>query len=136
MAQNPLTQFITDRFIAPAVQAHLPAVQKDTSAFAVGVNPQPNLSLRDTLGQAPDTDYDLLYAIYQDHQEREAFSLEVLFLGMQRASENKCQGQAGSEDGVVPWVTLVSWGAIVGGCESSGIRHGVGEEMLACPLLP
>src|SRR4051794_35358109 len=64
---NPLTQFISERFITPAVQAQLPTVAKDTQAFAVGVIPQPNLSLRDTLGQYPDANYDLLYAIYQAH---------------------------------------------------------------------
>jgi len=66
---NPFSQFITSRFIDPAVERRLAAagVQKDTQAFAVGVLQQPILPLRDTLGQYPDADYDLLYAIYQKH---------------------------------------------------------------------
>jgi hypothetical protein len=59
---NFLSNLINDRFITPAVQ-------KDTSAFAVGVIPQPNVTLRDTLGQYPDSNYDLLYAIYQAHAD-------------------------------------------------------------------
>jgi len=66
---NPISQFITSRFIDPAVERRLASagVQKDTTAFAVGVLQQPILPLRDTLGQYPDADYDLLYAIYQKH---------------------------------------------------------------------
>src|SRR3954447_11386075 len=67
---NLITQYFTDKFIAPAVEQRLAAsVTKDTSAFAVGVLPQPSISLRDTLGQYPDSDYDLLYAIYQAHAD-------------------------------------------------------------------
>jgi hypothetical protein len=69
MDQNPISRFLTDRFIPPAVQAQLPAVERATDAFAVGVAPQLSVSLRDTLGQAPDTDYDLLYRIYQAHTD-------------------------------------------------------------------
>src|SRR4051812_17575793 len=64
---NPFSNFLINRFLTPAVQAQLPAVQKDTQAFAGGVLPQPSISLRDSLGQFPDADYDLLYAIYQAH---------------------------------------------------------------------
>ncbi len=66
---NPFTQFINSRFIDPAVERRLASagVQKDTTAFAVGVLQQPILPLRDTLGQYPDADYDLLYNIYQKH---------------------------------------------------------------------
>jgi len=69
MASNPFTNFINSRFIDPAVERRLASagVQKDTTAFAVGVLQQPILPLRDTLGQYPDADYDLLYAIYQKH---------------------------------------------------------------------
>ena len=41
MAENPITQFIQDRFITPAVKARLPEVQKDTTSSAMGVIPQP-----------------------------------------------------------------------------------------------
>ena len=37
MASNPISRFITDRFITPAIEAQNPTVAKDTSAFAVGV---------------------------------------------------------------------------------------------------
>src|SRR4051794_8554017 len=66
---NFLSQFIQDRLITPAIQAQSAAVTKDTSAFAVGVQPQASISLRDSLGQYPDADYDLLYAIYQAHAD-------------------------------------------------------------------
>ncbi len=68
---NPFTQFINTRFIDPAVERRMASagVQKDTQAFAVGVLQQPILPLRDTLGQYPDADYDLLYAIYQKHAD-------------------------------------------------------------------
>src|SRR4051794_34538183 len=71
MASNPLTNFINTRLIDPAIARRLAdsTVTKDTSAFAVGVMPQPTLSLKDTLGQYPDADYDLLYAIYQVHAD-------------------------------------------------------------------
>jgi len=59
---NSLSQFIASRLIDPAVERRLAStVQKNTQAFAVGVLPQPNLTLRETLGQYPDADYDLLY---------------------------------------------------------------------------
>ncbi len=66
---NPFTDFITSRFIDPAVERRLASepVEKNTQAFAVGVLQQPILPLRDTLGQYPDADYDLLYNIYQKH---------------------------------------------------------------------
>ncbi len=66
---NPFTNFITSRFIDPAVERRLASepVEKNTKAFAVGVLQQPILPLRDTLGQYPDADYDLLYNIYQKH---------------------------------------------------------------------
>ena len=66
---HPIAHFVYDRVIAPVEAERAPDVTKDTSAFAVGVLPQPNLSLRDTLGQWPDADYDLLYAIYQAHAD-------------------------------------------------------------------
>jgi hypothetical protein len=50
MAQNSLTRFHTDRFVTPAIQAQLPHVQKDIPAFAVGLWPQPDLNLKNTLG--------------------------------------------------------------------------------------
>ena len=66
---NPFSQFISSRFIDPAVERRLASadVEKNTQAFAVGVLQQPSLSLRDALGQYPDADYDLLYTIYQRH---------------------------------------------------------------------
>jgi hypothetical protein len=53
-----LTNFADEPLDNRHLQAQLPAVQKDTSAFAVGVIPQPNVTLRDTLGQYPDSNYD------------------------------------------------------------------------------
>jgi hypothetical protein len=35
----------------------------------VGVLPQPSISLRDSLGQDSDSDYDLLYAVYGHHAD-------------------------------------------------------------------
>ena len=71
MASNPFTNFISSRFIDPAVARRLAAepVEKNTQAFAVGVLQQPTLSLRDALGQYPDADYDLLYNVYQRHAD-------------------------------------------------------------------
>lgn len=67
---NFLSNFVYDRFVAPALDARLSGdITKDTSAFAVGVLPQATFSLRDTLGQAPDADYNLLYAVYQAHAD-------------------------------------------------------------------
>src|SRR4051812_31158744 len=66
---NFLTNLITDRFITPAVQAQLPTVERSTDAFAVGVIPQSSTTLRDALGQATDTDYDLLYAVTNNHAD-------------------------------------------------------------------
>ena len=68
---NPFSQFITSRFIDPAVERRLASepVEKNTQAFAVGVLQQPTLSLRDALGQYPDADYDLLYNVYQRHAD-------------------------------------------------------------------
>ncbi len=68
---NPFSQFITSRFIDPAVARRLAStgVEKNTQAFAVGVLQQPTLSLRDALGQYPDADYDLLYNVYQRHAD-------------------------------------------------------------------
>ncbi len=42
-------------------------VEKNTQAFAVGVLQQPTFSLRDALGQYPDSDYNLLYNVYERH---------------------------------------------------------------------
>ena len=53
-----LSCFITDRFIALAVNAQLPTVERATNAFAMGVIPQQSISIRDSLGQPTDTDYD------------------------------------------------------------------------------
>ncbi len=66
---NPLSNFISSRFIDPAVERRLASepVEKNTQAFAVGVLQQPAFSLRDALGQYPDADYDLLYNVYQRH---------------------------------------------------------------------
>jgi hypothetical protein len=47
---NLLSKFITDRLITPAVQAQLPHMQKDTTAFAVGAWPEQNTDLTHTLG--------------------------------------------------------------------------------------
>jgi hypothetical protein len=46
---NLLSKFITDRFITLAVQAQLPTVQKDTTAFAVGVWPEQQTDLKHPL---------------------------------------------------------------------------------------
>src|SRR4051812_436500 len=66
---SPISRFIYDRVIAPVEAERQPAVTKDTSAFAMGVLPQPTTTLRDALGQSPDTDYDLLYAVYNSHAD-------------------------------------------------------------------
>jgi hypothetical protein len=63
---NPLAQFLTDRLITPAVQAQLP-VQKDTEAYAAGGSVAPAPNLRDTLGEAADSDGNLLYGIHRQH---------------------------------------------------------------------
>ncbi len=66
---NPFSQFISSRFIDPAVERRLASepVEKNTQAFAVGVLQQPTFSLRDALGQYPDSDYNLLYNVYERH---------------------------------------------------------------------
>ncbi len=66
---NPFTNFISSRFIDPAVERRLASepVEKNTQAFAVGVLQQPTFSLRDALGQYPDSDYNLLYNVYERH---------------------------------------------------------------------
>jgi HK97 family phage portal protein len=66
---NLFTNFITSRFIDPAVARRLASepVEKNTQAFAVGVLQQPTFSLRDALGQYPDSDYNLLYNVYERH---------------------------------------------------------------------
>lgn len=67
---SPISRFIYDRVVAPVQAERQPAVvTKDTDAFAMGILPQPSASLRDTLGQHPDADYDLLYAIYKAHAD-------------------------------------------------------------------
>jgi HK97 family phage portal protein len=69
MASNPISNFLISRFITPAVQAQLPTVERATDAFAMGVVPQSTTTFRDALGQSPDTDYDLLYAVTNNHAD-------------------------------------------------------------------
>jgi hypothetical protein len=66
---NILSRFITDRLITPAVQAQLPAVTEDTEAYAVGVSVAPAPNLHDTLGEATDSDDNLLYGMHRQHAD-------------------------------------------------------------------
>ncbi|MDP9367677.1 MAG: phage portal protein [Chloroflexota bacterium] len=62
---NPLTSFLSDRFIKPQVEAQVASVLKDARPYAVGAGFIPETSLGQAIGQPHDADYALLYALYK-----------------------------------------------------------------------
>jgi hypothetical protein len=63
---NSLPQFLTDRFIKPQVDAQVSAILKSTTRpLAYGISSIPGIFFKDAVAQPPDSDYNLLYAIYR-----------------------------------------------------------------------
>jgi HK97 family phage portal protein len=60
---NPFSRFIYDKFIAPVEAERFPAVAKDATAFAYGVGATQAKTLAQAIGQTPDVNYALLYAV-------------------------------------------------------------------------
>ena len=62
---SPLSQFISDRFIKPQVDAQVATIlAKSNSPLAYGLSAIQETSFKDAIGQPPDANYALLYAIY------------------------------------------------------------------------
>lgn len=62
---NPLTQFIRDRFLQPAINAEVEKAIAGAQPGAYGVGTVPETSLAKAIGQPRDANYVLLYALYK-----------------------------------------------------------------------
>ena len=60
---HPFSRFLYDKLIAPIEAERLPAVAKDATAFAYGVGSTQAKTLAQAIGQTPDVNYALLYAV-------------------------------------------------------------------------
>ena len=62
---NPLSQFITNRFLQPAVGAQVEKALTEKQPYAFGVGTVKETSHMDAIGQPHDAPYGLLYSLYR-----------------------------------------------------------------------
>lgn len=62
---NPLTQYIADRFLQPAVDARVERALSSKQPVAYGTSQVQEKTLSQAIGRPHDADYSLLYALYK-----------------------------------------------------------------------